>query len=152
MAPKREFAPGVHDHQAGSSQRIALAAFLMAPSAPEQEPIYVTIMVAQTFWEAGAPMSWHLIPYRVSVPPIPTTVRARLGEIQPRPALAGPPGGPVVRGEESLLGPLVRGGARRAPPDILRVARGHSEASRGAPHAIVICEQGCPPPRRALHR
>jgi hypothetical protein len=156
MAPKKEFGPGVNDHEAGSSRQIVPTAFLMAPPVAEHEHIYITVVLAQTFWEAGAPMpwgnihlphGWHLIPYRVSVPPIPTTVRARLGEIQPRPALAGLPGGPGVRGEESLLGHVVRGGASYASAHVLQL--GDAEASRAASHAG---EEGRPPPRWPLHR
>jgi hypothetical protein len=53
MAPKKEFAPGANDHEAGSSRQIAPAAFSMAPPPPLRERIYVTVAVAQMFWEAG---------------------------------------------------------------------------------------------------
>ena len=59
MAPKREYGRGANDHEAGSSRQIVPAAFAMAPPAPEAERqrqrIYVTVAVAQIFWEAGAP-------------------------------------------------------------------------------------------------
>lgn len=63
----------------------------MAPPAPERERIYVTVLVAQPFGEADAPMSWedvhlphgwHLNPDQVPVPLVPATDRARLAEIQ----------------------------------------------------------------------
>ncbi|CAA3018951.1 Hypothetical predicted protein [Olea europaea subsp. europaea] len=91
MAPKREYGRGANDHEAGSSWQIVPAAFAMAPPAAERERIYVTVAVAQMFWEAGTPMpwgdvhlphGWHLSPDRVSVPPIPATGHARLAEIR----------------------------------------------------------------------
>jgi hypothetical protein len=93
MAPKKEFGPGVNDHEAGSSRQIVPTAFLMAPPVAEHEHIYITVVLAQTFWEAGAPMpwgdvhfphGWHLSPNRVPVPPIPAIGRARLAEIYRR--------------------------------------------------------------------
>ncbi|KAK1663944.1 hypothetical protein QYE76_052103 [Lolium multiflorum] len=58
VAPKREFEPSANDHEAGSSRRAAPAAFDMGPSAPIRDRIYVTVAVAQMFWEADVPMSW----------------------------------------------------------------------------------------------
>jgi hypothetical protein len=39
-------------------QTDASAPFAMAPPAHQRERIYVTVVVAQLFWEAGAPMPW----------------------------------------------------------------------------------------------
>ena len=93
MAPKREFQPSANDHEAGSNQRTAPAAFDMGPPAPIRDRIYITVAVAQMFWDAGVPMpwgdvhlphGWHLSPDRVPVPPIPGSGRARIAVIRRR--------------------------------------------------------------------
>jgi hypothetical protein len=94
MAPKREFEPSANDHEAGSSRQVAPPAFAMGPPAPpRRDRIYVTVAVAQMFWDAGVPMpwgdvhlphGWHLSPDRVPVPPIPGSGRARVTEIRRR--------------------------------------------------------------------
>jgi hypothetical protein len=65
----------------------------MGPPTAMRKRIYVTVVVAQIFWETGAPISWgdvhlphgwHLSPDQVPVPPIPATGHARLAEIQRR--------------------------------------------------------------------
>jgi hypothetical protein len=90
MASKREFELSANDHEVDSSRRAAPVAFDMGPLAAIRDRIYVTVVVAQNFWEAGAPMSWgdvylphgwNLSPDRVSVPLIPATGHARLAEI-----------------------------------------------------------------------
>jgi hypothetical protein len=65
MAPKK-VQRNRNYHEAGSSHQVALAvatpaAFNMSPPPAEPEPrdrIYITVRVAQMFWEDGAPMSW----------------------------------------------------------------------------------------------
>ncbi|KAK1596761.1 hypothetical protein QYE76_007802 [Lolium multiflorum] len=94
MAPKREFEPSANDHEAGSSRQVAPPPFAMGPPAPpRRDRIYVTVAVAQMFWDAGVPMpwgdvhlphGWHLSPDRVPVPPIPGSGRARFAEIRRR--------------------------------------------------------------------
>jgi hypothetical protein len=93
MTLKREFSPSANDHEAVSSRRAVPAAFDMGPSLAIRDRVYVTVVVAQIFCEAGAPMpwgamhlphGWHLSPDRVLVPPIPATSRARLTEIHRR--------------------------------------------------------------------
>ncbi|KAK1609593.1 hypothetical protein QYE76_033266 [Lolium multiflorum] len=94
MAPKHEFEPSANDHEAGSSQPVAPAPFAMGPPAtPRRDRIYVTVAVAQMFWEADVPMlwgdvqlphGWHLRPDRVPVPLIPVSGRARVAEIRRR--------------------------------------------------------------------
>ncbi|KAK1683453.1 hypothetical protein QYE76_044301 [Lolium multiflorum] len=55
MASKREFLPSANDHEAGSSRRIAPAAFEMGPPAPPIcERIYVTVAVVRL--GCGVPM------------------------------------------------------------------------------------------------
>src|SRR5215218_7929407 len=59
MAPKREFEPSANDHEAGSCRQVAPPAFAMGPPAPpRRDRIYVTVAVAQMFWDAGVPMPW----------------------------------------------------------------------------------------------
>ena len=59
MAPKREFEPSANDHEVGSSRPVAPAPFAMGPPAtPRRDRIYVTVAVAQMFWDAGVPMPW----------------------------------------------------------------------------------------------
>jgi hypothetical protein len=60
MAPKKE-QRNRNDHEARSSRQVASVAFNMSPPSAEPGPhdsIYITVQVAQMFWEAGAPMSW----------------------------------------------------------------------------------------------
>jgi hypothetical protein len=58
MALKREFEPSANDHEAGSNRQVAPAPFAMALLALQRERVYVTVAVAQIFWEAGSPMPW----------------------------------------------------------------------------------------------
>ncbi|KAK1697042.1 hypothetical protein QYE76_013739 [Lolium multiflorum] len=104
MAPKREFLPSANDHEAGSSRRIAPAAFDMGPPAPpSRDRIYVTVAVAQMFWDAASqcrgrapPTAGTRAQIGFSVPPIPRP-RPRIAEIRRRHAAGGPPGAPRPR-------------------------------------------------------
>jgi hypothetical protein len=46
MSSKREFSPSANDHEAGNSWQIVSTPFAMAPPVPQQEKIYVTVVVA----------------------------------------------------------------------------------------------------------
>ncbi|KAK1607170.1 hypothetical protein QYE76_030843 [Lolium multiflorum] len=122
------------------------------PATPRRERIYVTVAVAQMFWDAGVPMpwgdvhlphGWHLSPDRVPVPPIPGSA-ARHAEIRRRARSCRRTSSRTAHGDASPNRDLwfeVEHDARRRTC--------FTSATRGT---LAHLHAGWPPPRRPLHR
>ncbi|KAE8787919.1 hypothetical protein D1007_38058 [Hordeum vulgare] len=79
--------PGKQGREAGSSSALPIAIYFSIASGIR---LYVKVEVCQHYWETSTPLpwsdahllnGWHLSPDRVRVSTIPTSIRARLLEI-----------------------------------------------------------------------